>query len=77
VLQAIEGIYKDGKVELTEKPEGISEGRVIVTFLSTHAASKNTTLMTFGIFSGTNQSTKDDFKLAEFTGDTEDGMDWA
>jgi hypothetical protein len=77
VLQAIEGIYKDGKVELTERPEGISEGRVIVTFLSAHAAPKNTTLMTFGMFSGANQSTEDDFKLAEFTGDTEDRLDWS
>jgi hypothetical protein len=65
VLQAIEGIYKDGKVELTERPQGISEGRVIVTFLSAHASSKTTKFMTFGMFSGANQSTEDDFKLAE------------
>lgn len=76
MLQAIEGIYKDGKVELTERPQGISEGRVIVTFLSAHTSSKTTQLMTFGMFSGAHQSTEDDFKLAEFTGDTEDGLDW-
>jgi hypothetical protein len=33
VLTAVEGIYKDGKVELLERPEGLREARVIVTFL--------------------------------------------
>lgn len=29
----IEGIYRDGKVELLETPEDVDESRVIVTFL--------------------------------------------
>lgn len=33
MLTAIEGIYKDGQVELLEQPEGLREARVIVTFL--------------------------------------------
>jgi hypothetical protein len=34
MLQSVEGIYHDGKIELVEPaPEG-AEGRVIVTFLS-------------------------------------------
>lgn len=33
VLTAVEGIYKDGEVELSERPEGLAEARVIVTFL--------------------------------------------
>ncbi len=33
VLTAIEGIYRDGQVELLEQPEGLREARVIVTFL--------------------------------------------
>ena len=33
VLTAVEGIYKDGEVELLEQPEGLQEARVIVTFL--------------------------------------------
>jgi hypothetical protein len=33
VLTAVEGIYKDGEVELLERPEGLLEARVIVTFL--------------------------------------------
>lgn len=33
VLTTVEGIYKDGEVELLERPEGLREARVIVTFL--------------------------------------------
>ena len=33
VLKAVEGIYKDGEVELLERPEELREARVIVTFL--------------------------------------------
>jgi hypothetical protein len=33
MLRAVEGVYRDGKVELLERPADISEGRVIVTFL--------------------------------------------
>ncbi len=32
-LQAIEGIYEDGKVELQERPKGVRKARVLVTFL--------------------------------------------
>jgi hypothetical protein len=33
MLQTIEGIYRNGKIELTEIPQGITESRVFVTFL--------------------------------------------
>jgi hypothetical protein len=33
VLSAVEGIYRNGEVELSERPEGLHEARVIVTFL--------------------------------------------
>ena len=35
MLRTIEGIYKNGKIELTETPQGITESRVFVTFLET------------------------------------------
>ena len=38
VLTSIEGIYKDGKVELAEVPEDVREARVIVTFLPVTAS---------------------------------------
>jgi hypothetical protein len=35
MLKSVEGIYKDGKVELLETPDDVAEARVIVTFLPT------------------------------------------
>lgn len=35
MLQSVEGIYRDGKVELLETPVSMDGVRVIVTFLST------------------------------------------
>ncbi len=34
MLKSVEGIYKDGKVELLETPANVTESRVIVTFLN-------------------------------------------
>ncbi|MBI3829183.1 MAG: hypothetical protein HY291_06685 [Planctomycetes bacterium] len=33
MLKTVEGQYKNGKVVLVEKPKGVREARVIVTFL--------------------------------------------
>jgi hypothetical protein len=35
MLKSVDGIYKDGKVELLETPDDVAEARVIVTFLPT------------------------------------------
>ena len=36
MLKSVEGVYRDGKIELTELPGGVrDETRVIVTFLET------------------------------------------
>jgi hypothetical protein len=37
MLKSVEGIYRDGKVELLETPEDLTEARVIVTFLPSAA----------------------------------------
>ncbi|BAZ79694.1 hypothetical protein PN497_20740 [Sphaerospermopsis kisseleviana CS-549] len=76
MLQAIEGIYKDGKVELKELPSDISESLVIVTFLKSEKNQIKNQIMKFGMFSGNNQSTETDFEIAEFHGDSEDSLDW-
>lgn len=34
MLKSIEGIYRDGKIELSESPDDVQEARVIVTFLT-------------------------------------------
>ena len=35
-MLTIEGTYKDGKVELAEKPPQVNESRVLVTFLESN-----------------------------------------
>jgi hypothetical protein len=35
MLQTIQGIYKNGQIELSETPQGITESYVFVTFLQT------------------------------------------
>ncbi len=78
MLQTIEGIYKNGTIELTEVPQGIFESRVIVTFLSGQPKLTARAIMHFGMFAGANQSTtEEDFQLAEFQGDAADGLDWS
>jgi hypothetical protein len=75
MLKTIEGTYKDGVIRLAEEPLNIAEGRVIVTFLET-SPSQPVQVMHFGMFAGENQSTAEDFQLAEFYGDPDDGLDW-
>lgn len=37
MLTAVEGVYRNGRVELTEKPQGVAdEAQVIVTFVTPH-----------------------------------------
>ena len=76
-LQAIEGVYKNGKVELAQKPQGISESRVIVTFLEDKSTSETGQSIYCGMFAGSKQSTEEDFPLAEFHGDSNDDLDWS
>jgi hypothetical protein len=33
MLKSVEGVYRDGEVELLERSDGIDEAQVIVTFL--------------------------------------------
>jgi hypothetical protein len=33
MLRSVEGVYRDGKIELLESPEEVEGARVIVTFL--------------------------------------------
>jgi hypothetical protein len=35
ILTSVEGVYRDGKIELNERPADVKEARVIVTFLPT------------------------------------------
>lgn len=41
MLQSVEGIYRNGKVELLENPNCIEDAKVIVTFLTSTSDSVN------------------------------------
>jgi len=77
--QSVEGIYRNGVVELLEVPQAMEESRVIVTFLPSTPKASNpqpSKMITLGMFKGDRLSTEADFKVAEFRGDAEDGLDW-
>ena len=81
MLTTLEGTYKDGKVELEEAPTGITEGRVLVTFLPNGNGGTSTPkslgqMVYFGMFAGPVQTDEEDFKIAAFRGDPDDGLDW-
>jgi hypothetical protein len=62
MLQTIQGIYRNGKVELAEIPQDITESQVFVTFFKPESVSRASQFMSFGMFSGSQQSTEADFK---------------
>ena len=65
MLFTIEGIYKDGKVEMTEKPAGVRQARVLVTFLTPEKAVPRCR-MVYGQFAGKRMSSEEDFLIAEW-----------
>ena len=82
MLTTVEGVYKDGHVELAERPDGIAEGRVLVTFLPSGSgnaaeATREPGQIYRGMFKTDVDVTEEDFKIAEFHGDPDDGLDWS
>jgi hypothetical protein len=69
MLRSIAGTYENGTVQLTEISPNIRSSKVIVTFLDSSDVNLVNRFITLGMFSGTNQSTAEDFKIAEFQGD--------
>ena len=71
MLTTIEGVYKDGRIELSEDPKTVEERRVLVTFLeggtaNGSAKAESGRMITFGMFPELNVLTEEDFKAAEF-----------
>jgi hypothetical protein len=71
MLTTVEGIYKDGKVELLEQPVGVQEARIIVTFLAGKNGEMPVQMLQFGKYAGLMMSSEDDFKAAEWHGEPE------
>ena len=83
MLTTVEGVYKDGLIELAEKPGDLNESRVLVTFLpesngsAPKAAPRQGQMIYKGMFPQLLDLTEEDFKAAEFHGDPDDGLDWS
>ena len=75
MLQTIQGMYRNGKVELAEIPKDITESQVFVTFFKPESVSRASQFISFGMFSGSQQSTEADFRDAEFNGDRLEKID--
>ncbi|MBW4444339.1 MAG: hypothetical protein KME10_24585 [Plectolyngbya sp. WJT66-NPBG17] len=76
MLKAVEGVYKNGMIQLCETPEGVAESRVIVTFLAEKTAPNAPQLVKRGMFPGEIKTNEEDFQMAEFHGDPGDGLNW-
>lgn len=73
MLTTVEGIYKEGQIELLEAPQDVHEARILVTFLDSDlAAPQQHRQIQFGQFAGSRETTEDDFQLAEWHGDAEE-----
>ena len=74
MLLTIEGTFKDGKVELSETPQGLREAKVLVTFLGSAQAKPPPQMMRLGQFRGPAEkmSTEEDFRIAEWRGPQND-----
>ena len=69
----VEGIYKQGRIELLQVLSGVPEGRVRVMVMPESDPPKHPPrMMTFGMYVG-DTSTLDDFKDAEWPGEKEWG----
>ena len=68
MLLTVKGIYKDGKVEVAEKPSGIEQADVLVTFLTSEKA-RSRQRMVYGQFAGKQMSSEEDFLIAEWRGE--------
>ena len=67
MLLTIEGIYKDGKVELAEMPAGVKQAKVLVTFLQSETNTPPRCIV-YGQFAGERMSSEEDFLIAEWRG---------
>lgn len=67
----VTGVYRRGRLELLEEPLGVREGRVNVTIEETAETQAETRFLEFGKYQGGRGSTSEDFKEAEWHGESE------
>lgn len=67
----VEGVYKDGKIELLEIPKGLPEGRVRVVVVPEIATNAAPRYLVRGKYKGDKDPTLEDFREAEWHGEEE------
>ena len=67
----VAGIYRQGKLELLEKPTGLREGRVRVVLTEESEQKPEPRYLVRGKYQGGRMSTLEDFKEAEWHGEEE------
>jgi len=75
MLLTVEGVYKDGRVDVAEKPVGIKQAKVLVTFLTTETMPAHR-LIAYGQFIGKRMSSEEDFLIAEWHGEADKPDDY-
>ena len=65
----IEGLYKDGKIDLLETPSGLPEGPVRVIIIAGAQAKQPPRYLTFGMYQSGRMSTLEDFQDADWRGE--------
>lgn len=67
----LEGMYKEGKIELLEPPVGLREGRVRLLLIEEPEQKPEPRYLVFGKYKGDRETTLEDFKEAEWHGEEE------
>ena len=71
MLMAIQGVFKNGQIQLREKPRGVEEAPVVVTFLPVEDDQLQSQPLQYGKYSQGELSTEADLKSAEWHGEAE------
>lgn len=65
----VAGIYKDGKLELLQRPKGLREGRVRIILTEDDDTTSAPRYLEFGKYRGDVDTTLEDFQDAEWHGE--------
>jgi len=66
MTSVVAGFYRQGRVELLERPEGLREGRVRVVLIEEHDREAASQHLRFGKYRGGPETTLEDFATAEW-----------
>jgi hypothetical protein len=67
----VTGVYRQGKLELLETPQGLREGPVRVVLIEQEGPVPPRRHLTFGKYQGGRLSTLEDFRQAQWHGEVE------